>query len=602
VAILEGAFMNSRKLLIGPLVVLLLLLGASLQSAPARAAFPLNISGHITDSATHLALKDVCVTLGPPIRCWGGFGTNPGLHTDSAGYYFIDLDAISASPGGTWELYFVCDAQCRATNPPSSYDTAYSGKFVVNNPTTKDMQLVKSAGPAGACTGTGSLTQTTYLPNITRTLGGPLGWDTPFYVQNAGTGATDVEASFYYFDTGALATCHRTPALAAGASVLEDPNAATDLTDDKQYSVVVRSYGSPVYAAVNQTQTVNGKIQGLSYDGFATGATKVYVPNVTRRFFGYDIPLIIQNLGTSTAFVTANFKSFDNTQNVNIPLTIGVGLSGVIDPDFTTGLVDGTQYAVTVTSSSPVAVVANAHNEAIGPLAYSHNGLAAGATTVYGPWATKSTATFSNVVVQNLGTAAATATLTFKPTSGGTAQVFTTASIPAGSASAFDVRFTNGVALPNTAGCGSVASATCLGDGDYGLTVTSTQPVAAVVLPNSNTLAGAYVALTAPTAKTLIPIAQKSFNGWTTSIWLQSISASTATLTFNPIGVGVSVPVTMSLVAGQTKKIDLATLAGLNIGGQYSVVITGDGQLAAAVQEFNPAPGDGLMVFEGFAQ
>src|SRR4029078_8498526 len=156
---------------------------------------------------------------------------------------------------------------------------------------------------------------------------------------------------------------------------------------NRQYSVVVRSYGAPVFAAVNQTQLSNGKIQALSYSGFSAGALKVYVPNVTRLFCGYDIPLIIQNLGTETAFVTANFKSFDGTQNVNIPLTIGVGLSGFIVPDFTPGLVDGTQYAVTVTSNQAVAVVANAHNESIGPLAFSHNGLATGGATVFVPCA-----------------------------------------------------------------------------------------------------------------------------------------------------------------------------------------------------------------------
>jgi len=364
----------------------------------------------------------------------------------------------------------------------------------------------------------------------------------------------------------------------------------------------VRSYGAPVFAAVNQTQTVNGKIQALSYSGFSAGALKVYVPNVTRRFFGYDIPLIIQNLGTATAFVTANFKSFDGTQNVNIPLTIGVGLSGVIDPDFTTGLVDGTQYAVTVTSNQAVAVVANAHNEAIGPLAFSHNGLATGATTVYGPYATKSAVSFSNVVVQNLGTAATTATLSFKPITGAAAQTFTTASIPAGAASAFDVRFTNGIAIAGAAQCGGTASATCLGNGDYALTVTAAQPIAAVVLPNSDTLAGAYNALVNPTAKSYVPVAQRAFGGWSTSIWIQSISASSATLTFTPIGVGAAVPVTVSLVAGQTTKIDLATTAGLANGQQYAVVINGNGQLAATVQESNPAPGDGLMMFEGFAQ
>jgi hypothetical protein len=457
--------------------------------------------------------------------------------------------------------------------------------------------------PMPRCDSPGTATSTTYLPNITRRLGGPSGWDTPFYVQNAGSTPTTFEASFYYFDTGALATCHKTTGVAPGASILDDPNLASDLTDDKQYSVVVRSVGAPAVATVNQSQTSGGLIEALSYGGFSTGATKVYVPNVTRRFFGYDIPLIIQNLGTSTAFVTANFKSFDGTQNVNIPLTIGVGLSGVIDPDYTAGLTDGTQYAVTVTSNQPVAVVANAHDEAIGPVAFSHNGLASGATTVYGPWATKSTSTFSNVVVQNLGTAAATATLTFKPTSGAAAQAFTTASIPAGGASAFDVRFTSGIALAGAAPCGSAASATCLGDGDYGLSVSSSQPIAAVVLPNSNTLAGAYLAAGNVTSKVLAPIVQRNLSGWNSPIWLQSVTATSATLNFYVLGTGaLATSLPLSLTAGTTVRVDPAAVAGLANGQPYSLVVDANGTIAATIQEFNVQAGDGLMVYEAFPQ
>ena len=44
------------------------------------------------------------------------------------------------------------------------------------------------------------------------------------------------------------------------------------------------------------------------------------------------------------------------------------------------------------------------------------------------------------------------------------------------------------------------------------------------------------------------------------------------------------------------------TTAGLADGQQYSVVVTGNGTLAAVVQEMNLLPGDGLMVYEGFAQ
>ena len=587
------------KLIIRPLVVLALALGLSLTGAPARAAAPLNVSGHVTDSVTGLPIKDVCVTVGPPIRCWGGFGTNPGLHTDAAGFYFIDFDAVAASPGSQWDMYFL---------KTGVYDMKYSGKFVVSGPTIIDIQMTKSPLPPGQCQATTAPTQITYLPNITRTLGGPLGWDTPFYVQNAGSAATDVEASFYAFDTGALIACHRTAALAAGKSLLEDPNAAGDLPDNRQFSVVVRSYGAATFATVNQTQSVGGKLQALSYSGFAAGATKVFVPNVTRKFFGFDVPLIIQNVGSSSATITATFVSNDGSLTVPFNRVIAPGLSAVIDPDSddltlgAPGLRDGTQYAVTVTSSQPIAVVANAHNEAIGPLAYSHNGLAAGATTVYGPWATKSAALFSNVVVQNLGPTATTATLMFTPISGAAAQTFTTASIPAGGGFAFDVRYANGIAIQSAALCGSVASATCLGDGDYALTVTAAQPIAAVVLPNSNTLLDAYVGLASPTAKALLPVVERNFGGWNSTLWLQSTSATTATLNFNPIGAGAAVPVTISLTAGLTKKVDAATIAGLANGQQYSVVITADGTIAVVVQESNLAPGDGLMVHTGFAQ
>src|SRR4029078_5603217 len=101
------------------------------------------------------------------------------------------------------------------------------------------------------------------------------------------------------------------------------------------------------------------------------------------------------------------------------------------------------------------------------PRPCARDGLRAGATTVYGRYATKSAVSFSNVVVQNLGTAATTATLSFKPTTGAPAAPFPPASIPAGAASAFAVRFTNGIAIAGPAQCGGPASATCLGNGDY---------------------------------------------------------------------------------------------------------------------------------------
>ncbi|GAC1698868.1 MAG: hypothetical protein NVS9B6_09660 [Candidatus Limnocylindrales bacterium] len=584
---------------IGIVLALILSLSGSLMNvtaAPASAFALINVDGYVYLPGGAPAVNVCAIFNAVPDQCRD---TYP--RTDATGHWVLNTPIPNGSPWSVW--YSLAGYQLGHDTIPATQSTDWHGSFT----------LTASAGTTpppstNPCTTTGTAASTTYLPNITRRLGGPSGWDTPFYVQNAGSAAATIEASFYFFDTGGFATCHKYSSLGAGASIVDDPNSASDLLDGKQYSVVVKSFGSASVAAVNQTQiTASGALEALSYAGFNGGNTTVYVPNVTRRFYGYDVPLIVQNLGTSSTNVTATFTSFDGTQIVNIPLTIGVGLSAVIDPDFTAGLTDQTQYAVQLTSAQPIGVVANAHNEAIGPVAFSLNGLAVGAASIYAPYATKkggstTATTFSPVVIQNVGGAPATATLTFTPLGGGTTQAFSVANIPAGRSQAFDVRFANGLAIPGLAECRS-ASATCLGDGDYSVTINSGGLIAAVVLPNSNTTADGFLAAVAPTSKVLLPVAQRNAAGWNGSIYLQSVSAASATLSYYQIGSGaLATTQTVTLVPGSTLKISPATVAGLADGQTYSVVITGTGTLAAVVAEENSAAGDGLMMYEGFAQ
>ena len=47
-------------------------------------------------------------------------------------------------------------------------------------------------------------TTTIYLPNVTRMLGGPDGWNTPFIVQNVGTASTTLTFEFRRFSDGAV--------------------------------------------------------------------------------------------------------------------------------------------------------------------------------------------------------------------------------------------------------------------------------------------------------------------------------------------------------------------------------------------------------------
>jgi hypothetical protein len=272
----------------------------------------------------------------------------------------------------------------------------------------------------------GTPTNTVYLPNITKALGGPGGWVTPFIVQNIDVAPTNLELSFYRFSDGCLIARRIVSGLQSFRSFADIPNNDADLPADTQFSVVVRSFGGTVVSVVNEVQGSGATFQGLSYAGTSSGATTVYLPNVTRRFFGYDVPFIIQDLGPAQAHATVRFVSFDGTLTYTMNVNADPQQSAVVDPNFlpawngsaNSGLRDGTQYAVTVTSDQPVAVVVNAHNETGAPVAYSHNGLATGAATLYAPYAAKNAdgvGRFSPIVVQNLGTASVSPTLTFTP-------------------------------------------------------------------------------------------------------------------------------------------------------------------------------------------
>src|SRR5437773_6930967 len=122
-----------------------LLLPALLAAAGPAVAAAGKIQGTITDEVTGQPVADACVTLGPPVRCFGAFGSNPGLHTNTAGYYMIDLDALSANDGGTWDLYFLKDG----------YTMLFSGTFMSNGGYTYNGHMsptLMPPPPPGPCT------------------------------------------------------------------------------------------------------------------------------------------------------------------------------------------------------------------------------------------------------------------------------------------------------------------------------------------------------------------------------------------------------------------------------------------------------------------
>jgi hypothetical protein len=618
-----------RRAVTSTLVVLSLLLALAIPATPAAAAAG-KIIGKVGDSTTLAPIALVDVYLGIP-------GNFVWARTAADGSFTIDLDAVSAQDHGLWEIYFV----------KSGYVTTKTNKFQSNGGYTFGQDpsptgvpavfpLVKQlVGPRSSCTdpGTGNpnppaLTSTVYLPNITRRLGGPEGFYTPFIIQNTGTANTQLEVSFYKFTDGTCVQRSLVFGLAPGTSYSNDPNDTvknTALPDDAQFSVVVQSFGSQIVGVVNEHAGTGVRAEALSYNGFNKGAKTVFLPNITRRFFGLFVtPFIIQNLGDSTASVTATFRTFDGTGTpVVIPRTIEPGRSKPIDPNSNDialgapGLVDGKQYSVTVQSNQDVAVVVNTHADAptvAQPVAYATNGVTTGAATIYGAYAAKNAfgvGRYSTIVVQNLGAAAVTPTITFTPLSSGTANTYTFPAIQPNGSKAFDPRFSFSTQGTTNLTCG-VSNADCLGDGEYSFKIeASGGNLAAQVNVFSASTAMGYSATATPATKFFLPNLTKSLcfcpnptigTGWTTPILLQSVTATTITLRwYNFQGGALAYTQTVTLAAGTGTRIDPWTITQLAADRQYSVVVDGGtGTVTAIVSEFAPL-GDNAMMYEGFA-
>ncbi|HEY3218270.1 MAG TPA: hypothetical protein VGK15_04195 [Candidatus Limnocylindria bacterium] len=583
------------------LASLLVVASALVAAAPANALTIYTVNGHVTDAVTGAPVPGVCIIIGPPASC-----PPTAPITDASGNWTTQL-----INGSDWEVwYFKTGYMLVKDTIPASNTT---DPYVLNKALTPT-----GAPPPGSCTAasTQTPTQTVYLPNITKTLGGPTGFLTPFIVQNTSASATTtLEVSFYRFSDGSCVTRRTVTGIAPGTSFADVPNNDSDLPGDSQFSVVVRSFGSTIVSVVNEHAGSGTRAEALSYNGFSSGATSVSLPNIVRRFFGFHTPFIIQNLGTVSTTATATFIPFSGGGSVTVQRTIAPGQSQFVEPNVEAVLTDNTQYGVTVTASQPIAVVVNTHNDdanVASPVAYSTDGVATGAPTVYGPYAAKNandqgfSNTVSTIVVQNLSGAPAQPSLTFTPLGGGASKSFNAPAMLANGASwAFDPRYESGSSA-NGVLCGPSATTFCLADGEYSFVAAAPGNIAAAVNVVSPTTAMGYTALTRAASSFFLPNVTRTLGGatgWSTPILLQTASASGAAIQWRRFSDGQLVTTqNLTITAGSGIRIDPRTVTGLSDDTQYAVTVTGvGGTVAAIVTELNFQGGDGAMTYEGFA-
>src|SRR3989442_2094897 len=455
--------------------------------------------------------------------------------------------------------------------------------------------LTATPHPAAAA---GPLTNTVYLPNITKMLGGGDGWQTPFIVQNVGSVATDLTMDFFSVADDSLVKTRSVTGLAPGTSVFHDPNSDPGLGTTGQFSVVVKSFGAPVVSVVNEHQNVTNtaRQEALSYLGLSSGSTRVFVPYAAKNVAGWLTTFIMQNLGAAPTNVTAQFRSVDGTSTTTIPRTIAPGRSQFIDPTVEPGLAAGLEYSVALSADQPIGVVVNAHNDAAGTIAprgFSYNGIPApSGNNVFLPYVQKNVdGATTRLIIQNAGIINASATVRFR-----LAAQFATPIIVNGP-----------VLAPGASWSYDPASNGAIADGAYGVTVAGVSFVAVAATLGGTTAAG--TTSTDARATTLyFPNVTKTLggaNGWTTPIAVQSTGADNVTLKWYRFADG-ALAYTQVLIFneyGQTFRIDPRQIPDLPDNTQFAVVATAGpgGQLGIAgiVTELNFSGGDGAMNYEG---
>ncbi|MDP9265377.1 MAG: hypothetical protein M3O91_04560 [Chloroflexota bacterium] len=458
----------------------------------------------------------------------------------------------------------------------------------------------------------GEPTVTLYLPYLTKTLGGPAGWETPFIIQNADTFSTDLELSFYAISDGVLVARRIVRGLQPGASYADRPNHDPDLTDNAAYSGVVRSFGAKVVAVVNEQRGSGARFEADSYVGAFASLSTVFLPSVARRVDGFVSQIVVQNIGAQPTVASAAFLSTDGARTATLTRTIQPGRSALIDLAAEAALTDGVRYAARITASERVVAIVNSHRDEPtdgAPMLYAYNALLDGANTVFGPYAVKNVPGVgkgsSAVSVQNMARTAAQPSLTFTPLGGGSSTRFDGPTLAAGAPWSFDLRFRNGD--PEQPICGAQPSAGCLGDGEYSFVGGAPgEQFAALVTVIGTTTAAAYAALTRPTAYFLPNVTRTlgGRDGWTTPIIVQSIDAGGLTLSWYRFSDGgLAVTQTLAATPGAALRIDPRDVAGLNEDAQYAVLVAGNGgRLVAVVTELNFSGGDGAAIYGGFSR
>lgn len=435
-----------------------------------------------------------------------------------------------------------------------------------------------------------------YLPNVTKTLGGPGGWTTPIVVQNTGTGSTSISVALYRFSDGAPVATLRSPTLTAGQGWYFDLGGLAQVPGDTQFAAVVTAASGSATAMVIEGSASQG---WMAYSGTSGGGPTLYLPNITRRLGGPDgwtTPFIVQNLGAASTTATVSFYRFgDGSLARRIEgVAIQPGRSASFVPQIIDGLSDDAQYSVVVQGSAGAELYAIV-NEHQGGQAMSYEGILAGAQNVYLPYVQKyvgGTGGWSSpFIVQNVGTTSATFSLSFYSVPGGALSAQAPSiTLEPGRSYAADVRFTP-VSLPA---------------GEHSVVIRGNAGAKLAAIVNQQQLttgmAMSYVGVTDSALAAYAPyVAKRAGNEeWNSGIVLQNQGTAPTDVRVQIVDLGdgstKQTKILRALAPGASAVYSIATESPSSFL-TYSAVISADQPVAAVVNSIGSGSGDMAMSY-----
>ena len=416
-------------------------------------------------------------------------------------------------------------------------------------------------------------------------------WSSSFNVVNMGTADATVTVTFY--TTAGVASTPNplngsqpNPFTLSGGESFEVYLPGIPSLADGTYSVVI-SADQPIAAIANLIGDNTPIFFNGSYSGASDeGQVSMYMPAITKAYYGWNSHLSIQNLTATAMDVTVNFYAGTPTP-VIAPTTQNVPAyaSWHLDVGAIAGLPNDFNGSAVVSAGGAIAAIDNQTVDT-GGLTQTYNGFPTGDTTLYCPAGYVGYYTWNGSYnVQNVGTTTTTVNIAF---SDGVNDSY--------------------VLGPSAAHLFYHPDEAHASGSYFSGIITSAEPIVAIAnAANPTSQAQTYNCFSAGSTSFFAPIVEKNYYGWDSSVTVQNIGAvsTDVTITYNAQP-GCST--TQTVAAGGVYEFYQPSVACLAAGYGASATLTSTAADIVSIVNQTNGPssggtqGDWSMSYNGFGQ